>query len=507
VKYHLFTLAALLVMPLFVLHAAETSTSKPNVIFLLADDLAASAVGYNGNKEVITPNIDKLARDGVRFMNHYNTTSICMASRSSIMTGIYEYRHGCNFEHGDLERRFIEKSYPVMLREKGYFTGFAGKIGFVLQGEKFEALEPLFDQWAGGPDQTHYETGKNIGIAKYAEQYPHCSRAYGAWGQDFLKAAKQSGKPFCMSISFKAPHGPFTPDLIDLKPYEGKTFTRLPNYGVENRKHLSPQAQKSRAAAVFEKEWGQGYDSTVAAYYGLITGIDAAVDMIRETLELEGLDKNTVIIFTSDNGFNTGSHGFGDKVLSYEEASKAPLIIFDPRLPAEMNNKASEAITGNIDIAPTILALASEPAPDDIDGKSLLPLLTNPTGKIRDYLPLFNFFGTEVAQSMAIVTPEWKFIPWYYGEGMKPTEELFDLAGDPYEMTNLSSDSKHSGVIARMRSHYDAELAALDKKLIRGKGYEDYPVLSSRTIPWEEKTQAITSKRAIRKAMSPEKEK
>ena len=142
------------------LRAAE---QRPNIIFLLADDLAAGAVGYSGNKDVITPNIDKLARDGVRFTNLYDTTSICMASRCTMLTGLYEYRHGCNFDHGDLERRFIEKSYPVLLRQAGYFTGFAGKIGFVLQDEKFEALEPLFDQWAGGPGQTLYETAKNKG--------------------------------------------------------------------------------------------------------------------------------------------------------------------------------------------------------------------------------------------------------------------------------------------------------------------------------------------------------
>ena len=137
----------------------------------------------------------------------------------------------------------MDQSYPVLLRQAGYFTGFAGKIGFVLQGEPFEALAPLFDQWAGGPGQTFYETAKNAGIAKYAAQYPHCSRAYGAWALDFLKAAKASGKPFCMSISFKAPHLPFTPDPIDMKLYAGKTFTRPPNYGVENAKHLSPQVE------------------------------------------------------------------------------------------------------------------------------------------------------------------------------------------------------------------------------------------------------------------------
>ena len=133
-------LTALLLAPLAALQADEAPSPKPNIIFLLADDQTAGAVGYYGNKDVITPNIDKLAQDGVRFANHYDTTSICMASRCSVMTGLYEYRHGCNFEHGDLERRFIEQSYPVLLRQAGYFTGFAGKIGFVLAGREVRGV-------------------------------------------------------------------------------------------------------------------------------------------------------------------------------------------------------------------------------------------------------------------------------------------------------------------------------------------------------------------------------
>jgi arylsulfatase A-like enzyme len=468
--------------------AVCAAAQPPNIIFLLADDLAAGAVGYSGNKDVITPHIDKLAQDGVRFVYHYDTTSICMASRATMLTGLYEYRHGCNFGHGDLERRFIEKSYPVLLRQAGYFTGFAGKAGFVLKGEKFEVLEPLFDQWAGGPGQTHYETAKNAGIAKYAAQYPHCSRAYGAWAQDFLKAAKQSGKPFCMSISFKAPHMPYTPDPIDVKLYAGKTFTRPQNYGVEKGTHLSPQVHTSRAAKSY-REWVKDFDDVAAKYYALITGVDAAVGMIREELARQGLDKNTVIILTSDNGYNAGSHGFGDKVIPYEEGSKAPLIIFDPRLPAEKNGKSCEAVTGNIDMAATIFALSGTPAPAGIDGKSLLPLLENHAGQVREALPLFNFWGTKSAQSMAIVTPQWKYIYWYYGSnGMKPTEELFHLEVDRSEMTLLTTKPEYAAQLNVMRSAYDTVLAEIQAKVVQGHGYENYPTLFSRTIPWEQKT-------------------
>lgn len=474
--------------------SAAYAAEKPNIIFLLTDDQTIGAVGCYGNKDVITPNLDRLASDGTRFANHYDTTSICMASRCSVLTGLYEYRHGCNFDHGDLERRFLANSYPVKLREAGYVTGFAGKIGFVIQGEPFETFEKEFDVWAGGPSQTHYHTRKNEGIAKYANQFSHSSRAYGAWAQDFLKTAKASGKPFCMSISFKAPHMPFTPDPVDLKLYESKTtFTRPPNYGVEKGTHLSPQVHTSRAATKY-REWVNDYDNTVRLYYALITGVDAAVGMIREGLQREGLDKNTVIIFTSDNGYNNGSHGFGDKVVPYEEGSKAPLIIFDPRLPKENGGKVCEAVTGNVDMAATIFALSGVPAPERMDGRSLLPLLTNPSGKVRDWLPLFNHWGDLSAQSMAVVSSEWKYIHWYYSgvawknsAAMKPTEELFFLAKDRLEMANLAGDSLFAGQLAAARDAYDTELAAMKAKVIKGHGYEPYPVLLDRTAPWETK--------------------
>jgi arylsulfatase A-like enzyme len=491
-KLILTLVAALLLAPL---HAAD---SRPNIVFLFTDDQTIGAMGCYGNKEIITPHMDKLAADGVRFQNHYNTTSICMASRASVMTGLYEYRHGCNFSHGDLQRRLFDQSYPVKLRQAGYFTGVAGKIGFLIEGEKFEAFEKEFDVWSGGPGQTHYETVKNEGIAKYADKYPHCSRAYGAWAKDFMTSAKQSGKPFCMSISFKAPHLPFTPDPMDLKLYESKqTFLRPLNYGVENGKHLSPQARSSRAATDY-REWVNDYDNHVRLYYALISGVDAAVGMIREELNRQGLAQNTVIILTSDNGYNSGSHGFGDKVLPYEESSKSPLIIFDPRLPKSHAGQVSNSVTANVDMTATIFALANVAAPSDIDGKNLIPLLSNPTNKVRDWLPLFNHWGAASAQSMAVVSSEWKYVHWYYAGQWKPedtavksTEELFHLKTDRTEMTNVAADAQFASQLAAARAAYDAELSAMKTKVIAGHGYEAYPILFDRTTAWLSKESLV----------------
>ncbi|VGO18083.1 sulfatase family protein [Pontiella sulfatireligans] len=468
------------------------AAERPNIVFLFSDDQTIGAMGCYGNKEIITPNLDQLARDGVRFLNHYNTTSICMASRACVMTGLYEYRHGCNFGHGDLERRIFEASYTARLRKAGYFTGFVGKIGFEIQDEDFDVFDQEFDVFAGGPSQTSYNTAKNKRYARYAEQYPHASRACGAWGQDFIKTAKASGKPFCMSVSFKAPHMPFTPDPIDLKLYESvKIFKRPANFGVDNAAHLSPQSQTGRQAKIY-RDWVNNYDETVRKYYALITGVDAAVGMIREGLEREGVAENTVIIFTSDNGYNSGSHGFGGKVLPYEEGSKSPLIIYDPRQPETQAGLVSEAVTANVDMAATIFALSGVAAPEELDGKDLLPLLSNPSARVRDALPLFNFWGPASCQSMAIVTPEWKYIHWYSEDkGMKTTDELFHLAKDRIEMKNVAGNPENADVLAKMQKAYDVELAAISSSFVPNHNYDAFGKVFGRSLLWDAKKDLV----------------
>ena len=173
-------------------------------------------MGCYGNPDVQTPNLDQLASDGMAFDNHYVTTAICMASRATAMTGMYEYKTGCNFEHGPMLTAIWEKSYPILLREAGYLTAFAGKFGFDLKetpdGKKLPLPEADFDRWGGGPGQTMYETARNKSMAAYADEYPHSTLSYGAFGRDFIRDAAKSEKPFCLSISFKAPHKPATPD-------------------------------------------------------------------------------------------------------------------------------------------------------------------------------------------------------------------------------------------------------------------------------------------------------
>lgn len=470
------------------LRAAEKR--RPNIVFLMTDDQTDVATGCYGNTQVKTPNMDRLATEGILFRNHYNTTAICMASRVCVMTGMYEYKHGCNFMHGNLKPALLRKSYPLLLREAGYFTGFAGKIGFTLEGKPFTEFARHFDVWAGGRGQTKYRTRQNPLIAKYAKPYPHSSRAYAAWAGDFFTSAKNSGKPFCMSISFKAPHLPFTPDPAFDDVYRDTRYRKPANYGKRNARHLSPQSKTGRQFHSY-RFWTNSeasYQESIRKYNQLIHGVDVALGMIRDSLKQQGLADNTVIIFTSDNGYSCGAHGFGGKVLPYEEASRSPLIIYDPRQPANQRGKKRDIVTGNIDMAPTILALAGVAIPDNIDGVSLVPALENAKPIPRQSIALLNLWGNREIQELSVVTKDWKYIYWSYeSETMKPTEELFHVAEDRLEMKNLAADPAHAAQLARMRAIYDQHFGHLKRNAVGFNDYAKYKVLFDRGATLEQK--------------------
>ena len=331
---------------LLLLASISTAADRPNIVFLMSDDQNTYSLGCYGTPKVKTPNIDQLAKDGVVFDKHYVTTAICMASRATVMTGKYEFKHGCNFEHGPLLREHWEKSYPMLLRKSGYVTAIAGKIGFEVSDKPKEkrAGEPAskglpkddFDRWGAGPGQTSYNTAKNKSMQEYAERYPHSTVSYGAFGRDFIQANADSGKPFCLSISFKAPHKPATPDPKFDDIYAGKKFTRPANYGRQYGEHFSLQSRQGRQYERWHSwEYSSNYDEVMATYYQQIYAIDVAVGMVRDALKEAGVEKNTIVIYTSDNGFMCGSHGYGSKVIPYEESSRVPVSYTHLTLPTK----------------------------------------------------------------------------------------------------------------------------------------------------------------------------
>ncbi len=489
---------------LFACLAFGYADERPNIVFLMTDDQATYSMGCYGNEDVQTPNLDRLARAGIVFDRHYATTAICMASRVTVMTGMYEYKTGCNFTHGSLLQEKWKKSYPILLRDAGYATAFAGKFGFELKANPDDKRNlPLptkdFDRWGGGSGQTFYQTKKNKSMAAYAREFPHSTLSYGAFGRDFILDSASSKKPFCLSISFKAPHKPATPDPRFDKVYSGKKFRKPLNFGREAGEHFAEQSKTDRQYKRFYSwNYADEYDQVMASYHQQIHGVDAAVGMIVEAIENAGVADNTVIIFTSDNGFLCGSHGYGSKVLPYEESSRVPLIVFDPRHENSNKSLRCESLTALIDIAPSILDFAGINVPENADGKSLMHLYFNPSATIHEDIALINVWGQPATHSLTVVTQDTKYIYWAYGaDGMTVTEELYDLHHDPGEMTNIASRSGSEPSLNAMRKKYDEHIARWNADSVRFNNYQQYGTIFDRNIDWNQKADLYpTSKKS-----------
>ncbi|MCH6258698.1 sulfatase [Puniceicoccaceae bacterium K14] len=479
--------------------SSAIAKSRPNIIFLLSDDQSTYSVGCYGNDDVQTPQMDKLGADGLIFDRHYDTTAICMASRANIFTGMYEYKTGTNFFHGDMRPEVWAKSYPILLREAGYYSAFAGKFGMLVEGKGL--CEDDFDLWGGGPKQTDYKTIRNKSMVKYAEEFPHSTLSYGAFGRDAIREAVKQGKPLCLSLSFKAPHRPTQADPRFDHIYAGKVFTKPANYGRASAEGRAPQSKQGRQYQRFT-DWGydNNYDEVMQTYHQQIYAIDVALGMIREELEAQGIADNTVIIYTSDNGFICGSHGYGSKVLPMEEASRVPLMIYDPRLKISGKGLRTRVLTGNIDFAPTILELAGLPIPENMDGNSLIPTLNDPTKGGHEQLSLMNTFGPDATRAMSTVDGRYKYTFWWYGdESMGPAEELYDLEKDPLEMVNLANNPEHAPVLEMMRKKYDQGHNHLKTEAVDYNGYQRYVSIFDRELPLDQK-EIIPTKPTKKKA-------
>jgi arylsulfatase A-like enzyme len=476
---------------------------RPNIVFLLTDDQAWHLLGYNGNAQVKTPNFDKLAADGVIFDRHYDTTSICMPSRATHMMGQYQYRHGCSFSRGSLESAKWNQSYPVLMRQAGYFTGFAGKFGYAVtdkpdkSGYHSNEKMPMdsFDVWHGWPGQGEYETEENEHIAMYAEQYPHVSGALGAASEDFIDTAMEQDKPFCLSVSFKAPHSPRSPDSRYDHVYADTVWDERKNHGTKNAEHLPQQAKSGRQYLQYKDFRGERYQDTMRKYNQLVYGVDVAVKMIRDKLEARGIADNTVIIFTTDNGYSCGAHGFGGKVLPYEEASRAPMVILDPRHRNSGKGYRCQGVTGSVDIMPTIMDYAELEIPKSVDGISMRSMVENPKHKLREALPIMNVWGIIPTHELGVVTERYKYINWFFaGEGMQAAEELYDLKEDTLEMHNLVDKPEMQKTLRQMQKYYDQEVERWKKNCVQRNNYPEWAVLMDRHVSWDEKIRLIPKK-------------
>jgi arylsulfatase A-like enzyme len=428
----------------------KVGNNRPNIIFLLTDDQRWDALGAMGNTIIKTPHLDKMASNGFLFKNAYVTTSICCASRASILSGQYESRHGINDFRTSFTEEAFQKTYPAILKKIGYTIGFIGKYGV---GDPDKQPKDFFDYWAGvNKHQPDYENLTEDG------SYIHYTDIVQNHINNFLDTT--DGKPFCLSVSFKAPHvqGDDPRQFIpNPKYHELYKDDSIPTPITANEKYWNAfpdffRTEKNIARVRWNMRFKtpEAYQESVKNYYRLINGVDDVVGNLMTKLKDKQLDKNTIIIFMGDNGMFLGEHGLAGKWYGYEESIRVPLIIYDPR--DSKKGSPVDKIALNIDIAPTILGFAGINIQDNMQGVNLMEYIKpNSTG--RNY-----FFYEHTFQN----TPTLPNVEGVVGKKIKYMkyiehnyEELFDLKKDPYETTNLVNDPAYKEILEEQRNTYN----------------------------------------------------
>lgn len=425
--------------------------SPPNVVLILTDDLRFDALGCTGNKWIHTPNIDRLAARGTIFTNSFCTTAICPVSRASILTGQYERRHKIADFATPLSKQQLSHTFPVLLRRHGYRTGFIGKWGL---GDPLPADQ--YDFFRGFSGQGNYFPKGKAGVPG-----EHLTGKQAAQAVEFLQGCS-AGSPFLLQISTKAPHveddnqkRPFPPDPKHASLFLNVTIPKPLTATEADFRALPKVLQTSEARARWQTRFSneERYQRTVKDYYRLIVGVDELVGTVLRELEQRNLASNTVVLFTSDNGFYLGDRGLAGKWFMHEESIRVPLIISDLRSPAPPSAARRPELVLNIDLAPTILDLARIAAPPGMQGRSLVPLVEGKTVEWRDqFFYEHRFRHPKIPMSEGIRTTRWKYAR--YSSKGAVIEELFDLEHDPLERRNLAADPASKSELDALRKEW-----------------------------------------------------
>jgi len=468
---------------------SRAERKRSNIIFIMTDDHASHALSCYGSKINKTPNLDRLAKEGMLLKNCFCTNSICAPSRAVILTGKYSHLNGVT----DNSKRFdgSQQTFPKLLQKAGYETAIIGKWHL--------RSDPTgFDYWNVLPGQgTYYnpvmiEMGQRKKYTGYTTDIitDHCLK--------WLKERK-SDKPFCLMYHHKAPHRRWQPGPKYLTMYDDVTIpepeTLFDDYSNRGRaarqqdmsiektmdkkdlklvapKNLTAEQKKLWDAAyepkneAFRKANLQGkdlvrwkYQRYIKDYLRCIASVDDNVGRLLDYLDTAGLAENTVVVYTSDQGFYLGDHGWFDKRFMYEESLRMPLLV---RYPKQIKGgSVSDDIVLNLDFAPTFLDFAGVPKPADMQGYSIRWLLRGKTPKDWRTSMYYRYYEYPAVHSVkrhyGVRTKRYKLIHFYHDIN---EWELYDLEKDPREMKNVYDDPAYAGIVKQLK----AELERLRRK-------------------------------------------
>lgn len=440
------------VVALFLPGPTLSAAEQPNIVFILTDDQRWDTLGCMGNPRVHTPHLDRLAEDGVLFANMFCTTSICPVSRASFILGQYGRRHGIEGFRTPLTDEQFAQTIHGRLRERGYRTGFVGKwgLGGDLPAEKF-------DDWKGFPGQGRYYPKGKVG-----QPGEHITARMGDQALEFLDGCT-ADRPFVLQVSTKAAHcqdgadWQFQYDVKYENLFRDITIPRPETATEEHFRALPEFLQTSEGRRRWKVRFAtpEMHQKSVKDYYRLVAGIDEQVGRIVAKLRDKGLLQNTVLIFSSDHGFFLGEHGLAGKWFMHEESIRMPLLVYDPRLPESRRGQRLDEMVLNIDVAPTVLDMAGIEAPEEMQGRSLVPLLEGKDPDWRDeFFYEHTFDHPRIPKSEGVRTGRWKYVRYTSVE--PPYEALFDLKTDPHEERNLADDPEHADKLADMRQRWRA---------------------------------------------------
>jgi len=481
--------------------------SPPNILLIIADDHAYQAIGAYGSVLNETPNIDRIANAGIRFDRALVTNSICAPARAVILTGKYSHVNGVLDNVDDFDGS--QPTFPKLLQAAGYQTAAFGKWHL--------KSEPTgFDEWEVLPGQGHYYNPDFRTAAGVVRREGYVTDITTDLALDWLRSGRNDTQPFFVWLGQKAPHRNWMPGPEHLTTYAETTFpepaTLFDDYSgrapgaatqeMEIDRHMTLMYDlKLRPAGPRTLDWERSfwtgmeermtdaqmapwdaaygernaafaasppegdelvrwkYNEYLKDYLRTIASVDDNVGRVLDYLDESGLADNTLVIYTSDQGFYLGEHGWFDKRWIYEESLRAPLLM---RWPGRIEaGRATTALAANLDLAPTFLEIAGAPVPDDLQGRSLAPLLDDePDASPRDSF-YYHYYESEgphaVPVHYGVVTDRYKLIRYPELDEW----ELFDLEADPHELTNRYADP----ALAEVRSGLAAELNRLRAEL------------------------------------------
>ena len=450
------------------------NNKRPNIVYIMSDDHAAHAMSCYDSKINETPNLDRIAEDGMRFDNAFCTNSICAPSRAAVLTGRYNHVNGVKTlgDHFDSRQQTVQK----IMQEDGYQTAIVGKWHLGHGG----IHDPSgFDYWNVLPEQGEYHDPKMIEMGEEKVFKGYVTDIITDLSIDWLEN-RDKEQPFMLMVHHKAPHRPWDPDEKHMHLYEDVNIPEPETFNDDysNRSNAAREAEMRIDRDLTKrdvkmdppegltdaelKSWK--YQRYIKDYLRVVASVDDNVGRVLDYLDEHELTEDTIVIYTSDQGFFLGDHGWYDKRFMYEESLRMPFIIRYPRAIAPGSSTKDFAL--NVDFAETFLDYAGIEVPEEMQGRSLRPVLEGKTPDDWQTSMYYRYWEHlsephTVGAHYGVRTHDYKLI-YYYGEALgssyakdesrTPEWELFDLKKDPCEMNNVYGNPTYADILEELKT-------------------------------------------------------